>query len=193
MRWESVSEDSAPGRADAPIAVMPVAGAAAPRPARCGQHQDDRRRRRRDLPITCLLFAIGVAVGFAKDNNGVAGLRGRDRLPDRSRGDEGHQRQAQHGRAVGDRGEGVVAGLLYNRYKDIKLPSTSPAFEEETLRADCTGACGLSRARDCVFGYVRQPKVQGVIDTAGHWLTTAGASTAARSFVQVLSTGMLLA
>ena len=105
-----------------PIAVLPVAGLL----LRLGQPDVFNIKMIADaggaifdnLP---LLFAIGVAVGFAKDNNGVAALAGaigylietaimKDIDPKLNMG------------VLSGIIAGVVAGLLYNRYKDIKLP-----------------------------------------------------------------------
>lgn len=105
-----------------PIAVLPVAGLL----LRLGQPDVFNIKMIADaggaifdnLP---LLFAIGVAVGFAKDNNGVAGLAGAI----------GYLIEIAVMKDINDKLNmgvlsgivaGIVAGLLYNRYKDIKLP-----------------------------------------------------------------------
>ncbi|MEX3981338.1 N-acetylglucosamine-specific PTS transporter subunit IIBC [Paraburkholderia sp. EG287A] len=118
-----------------------------------------------------LLFAIGIAVGFAKDNNGVAGLAGA----------LGYLVQIAVMKDINDKLNmgvlsgvvaGVVAGMLYNRFKDIKLPEFLAFFGGKRFVPIVTGLTCL--VLGIVFGYVWGP-VQGVIDTAGHWLTTAGA------------------
>ncbi|MEX3692895.1 N-acetylglucosamine-specific PTS transporter subunit IIBC [Paraburkholderia sp. BR14263] len=118
-----------------------------------------------------LLFAIGIAVGFAKDNNGVAGLAGA----------LGYLVQTAVMKDINDKLNmgvlsgvvaGVVAGMLYNRFKDIKLPEFLAFFGGKRFVPIVTGLTCL--ALGIAFGYVWGP-VQGVIDTAGHWLTTAGA------------------
>ncbi|MEM5315721.1 N-acetylglucosamine-specific PTS transporter subunit IIBC [Paraburkholderia sp. JHI869] len=118
-----------------------------------------------------LLFAIGIAVGFAKDNNGVAGLAGA----------LGYLVQTAVMKDINDKLNmgvlsgvvaGVVAGMLYNRFKDIKLPEFLAFFGGKRFVPIVTGLTCL--VLGIVFGYVWGP-VQGVIDTAGHWLTTAGA------------------
>ncbi|WP_233879455.1 N-acetylglucosamine-specific PTS transporter subunit IIBC [Paraburkholderia flagellata] len=118
-----------------------------------------------------LLFAIGIAVGFAKDNNGVAGLAGA----------LGYLVQTAVMKDINDKLNmgvlsgvvaGVVAGMLYNRFKDIKLPEFLAFFGGKRFVPIVTGVTCL--VLGIVFGYVWGP-VQGVIDTAGHWLTTAGA------------------
>ncbi|HKR38217.1 MAG TPA: N-acetylglucosamine-specific PTS transporter subunit IIBC [Paraburkholderia sp.] len=118
-----------------------------------------------------LLFAIGIAVGFAKDNNGVAGLAGA----------LGYLVQTAVMKDINDKLNmgvlsgvvaGVVAGMLYNRFKDIKLPEFLAFFGGKRFVPIVTGLTCL--VLGIVFGYV-WGAVQGVIDTAGHWLTTAGA------------------
>ncbi|QBQ95972.1 N-acetylglucosamine-specific PTS transporter subunit IIBC [Paraburkholderia pallida] len=118
-----------------------------------------------------LLFAIGIAVGFAKDNNGVAALAGA----------LGYLVETAVMKDINDKLNmgvlsgvvaGVVAGMLYNRFKDIKLPEFLAFFGGKRFVPIVTGlACLLL---GIVFGYAWGP-VQHVIDTAGHWLTTAGA------------------
>jgi N-acetylglucosamine PTS system EIICBA or EIICB component len=155
-----------------PIAVLPVAGLL----LRLGQPDVFNIKMIADaggaifdnLP---LLFAIGVAVGFAKDNNGVAGLAGAI----------GYLIEIAVMKDINDKLNmgvlsgivaGIVAGLLYNKYKDIKLPDYLAFFGGKRFVPIVTGVVCL--VIGIVFGYVWQP-VQGVIDTAGHWLTTAGA------------------
>jgi PTS system N-acetylglucosamine-specific IIC component len=118
-----------------------------------------------------LLFAIGVAVGFAKDNNGVAALAGAI----------GYLVEIAVMKDINDKLNmgvlsgivaGVVAGVLYNRYKDIKLPEYLAFFGGKRFVPIVTGVVCL--VLGIVFGYAWAP-VQAVIDMAGHWLTTAGA------------------
>ncbi|WP_233828082.1 N-acetylglucosamine-specific PTS transporter subunit IIBC [Paraburkholderia sp. ZP32-5] len=155
-----------------PIAVLPVAGLL----LRLGQPDVFNIKMIADagdaifsnLP---LLFAIGVAVGFAKDNNGVAGLAGAI----------GYLVQIAVMKDINDKLNmgvlsgiiaGIVAGLLYNRYKDIKLPDYLAFFGGKRFVPIVTGLICVGLG--IVFGYVWQP-VQSAIDIAGHWLTTAGA------------------
>ncbi|HKU00406.1 MAG TPA: N-acetylglucosamine-specific PTS transporter subunit IIBC [Paraburkholderia sp.] len=118
-----------------------------------------------------LLFAIGIAVGFAKDNNGVAALAGA----------LGYLVETAVMKDINDKLNmgvlsgvvaGVVAGMLYNRFKDIKLPEFLAFFGGKRFVPIVTGLACL--ALGIVFGYAWGP-VQHAIDTAGHWLTTAGA------------------
>ncbi|WP_322058950.1 N-acetylglucosamine-specific PTS transporter subunit IIBC [Paraburkholderia sp. J63] len=118
-----------------------------------------------------LLFAIGIAVGFAKDNNGVAALAGA----------LGYLVETAVMKDINDKLNmgvlsgvvaGVVAGMLYNRFKDIKLPEFLAFFGGKRFVPIVTGLACL--VLGIVFGYAWGP-VQSAIDTAGHWLTTAGA------------------
>jgi PTS system N-acetylglucosamine-specific IIC component len=155
-----------------PIAVLPVAGLL----LRLGQPDVFNIKMIADaggaifdnLP---LLFAIGVAVGFAKDNNGVAGLAGAI----------GYLVQIAVMKDINDKLNmgvlsgiiaGIVAGLLYNRYKDIKLPDYLAFFGGKRFVPIVTGVVCV--VLGIIFGHVWEP-VQNAIDVAGHWLTTAGA------------------
>ena len=152
-----------------PIAVLPVAGLL----LRLGQPDVFNIKMIADagdaifsnLP---LLFAIGVAVGFAKDNNGTAGLAGAIGYLIEIAVMKDINRQAQHGRAVGDRRGYAWRAILYNRYKDIKLPEYLAFFGGKRFVPIVTGVACL--VLGIVFGYVWQP-VQHAIDAAGLWLT----------------------
>jgi len=118
-----------------------------------------------------LLFAIGVAVGFAKDNNGVAALAGAI----------GYLVEIAVMKTIDDKLNmgvlsgiiaGMVAGGLYNRYKDIKLPDYLAFFGGKRFVPIITGVVCLFLG--ILFGYGWQP-IQSAIDVAGNWLTTAGA------------------
>lgn len=155
-----------------PIAVLPVAGIL----LRLGQPDvfdikliaDAGGAIFENLP---LLFAIGVAVGFAKDNNGVAALAGAI----------GYLVEIAVMKDINDKLNmgvlsgiiaGIVAGLLYNRYKDIKLPDYLAFFGGKRFVPIVTGlACVVL---GIALGYVWQ-LVQAAIDATGHWLTNAGA------------------
>ena len=129
-----------------PIAVLPVAGLLLRLgPTRCVQHQDDRRRRRRDLrqPAAAVRDRRGGRLRERQQRRG--GSRGCDRLSGRNRGDEGHQRQAQHGRVVRDRG-GYRRGLAVQQVQGHQAARLPRVLRRETLRADCHRR-GLSGAR----------------------------------------------
>jgi N-acetylglucosamine PTS system EIICBA or EIICB component len=155
-----------------PIAVLPVAGIL----LRLGQQDVLNIKMIADAGGTVfdnlpLLFAIGVAVGFAKENNGVAALAGaigylietaimKDIDPSLNMG------------VLSGILSGVVAGLLYNKYKDIKLPEYLAFFGGKRFVPIVTGLVCV--VLGIALGYVWQP-VQHAIDAAGQWITTAGA------------------
>ena len=155
-----------------PIAVLPVAGLL----LRLGQPDVFNIKMIADagdaiftnLP---LLFAIGVAVGFAKDNNGTAGLAGAI----------GYLIEIAVMKDINDKLNmgvlsgilaGCVAGYLYNRYKDIKLPEYLAFFGGKRFVPIVTGVTCL--VLGIILGYVWTP-IQAAIDAAGGWLTGAGA------------------
>lgn len=117
-----------------------------------------------------LIFAIGIAVGFAKENNGVAGLAG-------AIGqlvlvavlkviDEKINMGVMSGIIIG-----LTAGSLYNRFYDIKLPPYLAFFGGKRFVPIITGLSAV--ALGVIFGYV-WPPVQSALDAFGHWLIGAG-------------------
>ncbi|WP_434632269.1 N-acetylglucosamine-specific PTS transporter subunit IIBC [Chromobacterium sp. CV08] len=117
-----------------------------------------------------LIFAIGVAVGFAKDNNGTSGLAGAI----------GYLVLTAVLKVLDDKINmgvlsgilsGLVAGYLYNRYKDIKLPSYLAFFGGKRFVPIVTGFGML--VLGAVLGYV-WPPVQHGIDSVGKWLIATG-------------------
>ncbi|MCU1719597.1 N-acetylglucosamine-specific PTS transporter subunit IIBC [Pseudomonas sp. 5P_3.1_Bac2] len=117
-----------------------------------------------------LIFAIGIAVGFARDNNGTAGLAG----------------------AIGylvllavlktidpsiDMGvlagiiSGLTAGALYNRFKDIKLPEYLAFFGGRRFVPIATGLCTLCLG--LLLGLIWPPLQHG-INSLGQLLLDSG-------------------
>jgi PTS system N-acetylglucosamine-specific IIC component len=161
-----------------PIAVLPVAGLM----LRCGQP---------DLLNIAfiaaagdavfhnlgLLFAIGVAVGFAKDGNGAAGLagvvcylvavNGAEALmsvpPDKLAGFTGKAADlataafkadtlSQLGVPLGIL-SGVIAGVAYNRFGQIKLPDYLAFFGGRRFVPIVSGLAGLGLALPVGLGW----------------------------------------
>ncbi|WP_110689557.1 N-acetylglucosamine-specific PTS transporter subunit IIBC [Salinicola endophyticus] len=117
-----------------------------------------------------LIFAIGVAVGLADDDNGAAGLAGvigylvleavlETLNPDINMG-------VLAGIIIGS-----VAGLLYNRYKAIKLPDYLAFFGGRRFIPIVTGLSAV--ALGGLFGVI-WPPIQHAIDQLGQWLIDAG-------------------
>jgi len=117
-----------------------------------------------------IIFAIGIAVGFAKDNNGTAGLAGvigylvmisTLKVLDAS---------INMGMLAGIV-SGLMAGALYNRFKDIKLPEYLAFFGGRRFVPIVTGfsAVGLG----VLFGYI-WPPIQHGINSFGTLLMESG-------------------
>ena len=117
-----------------------------------------------------MIFAIGIAVGFAKDNNGTAGLAGvigylvmisTLKVLDPS---------INMGMLAGIV-SGSMAGALYNRFKDIKLPEYLAFFGGRRFVPIVTGfaAVGLG----VVFGYI-WPPIQHGINSFGTLMMESG-------------------
>ena len=154
-----------------PIAVLPVAGLL----LRLGQPD------LMGIPVMAqagdaifgnlaLLFAIGVAVGFAKDNNGASGLAGAIGYLVLTAVLKVIDAKINMGVLAGITA-GISAGLLYNRYKDIALPSYLAFFGGRRFVPIVTGFAMLLAG--VVLGYIWPPIQQG-IDALGHWVIGAG-------------------
>lgn len=117
-----------------------------------------------------LIFAIGVAVGFAKDNHGTAGLAGAIGYLVLTAVLKATDAKINMGVLAGITA-GLSAGWLYNRYKDIALPSYLSFFGGKRFVPIVTGFAMLLAG--VVLGRV-WPPIQGGIDAVGHWLIGAG-------------------
>lgn len=117
-----------------------------------------------------LLFAIGVAFGLAKNNQGAAGLAGAVGYlvitnvattmdPDINMG------------VLAGMVAGILAGVLYNKYHDIKLPEFLGFFGGKRFVPIVTSFAAL--AIGILFGYI-WPSIQGGIDSVGNWMIGAG-------------------
>lgn len=158
-----------------PIAVLPVAGLL----LRLGQPD------LLDIPFVAaagsavfdnlgLLFALGIAVGFARENNGAAGLAGLVCFIVATRGAETLvvvPASATHGLSADLAGlaeaawrdkaiaklsvpmgilSGLIAGSFYNRYANIRLPAYLAFFGGKRFVPILSGLAGLGLA--LVFG-----------------------------------------
>ncbi|MCM3718694.1 N-acetylglucosamine-specific PTS transporter subunit IIBC [Fictibacillus phosphorivorans] len=125
-----------------------------------------------------LIFAIGVAVGLAKDSNGAAGLagaigyfvltEGAVKFAETNLGFEGKFDMSVLGGILA----GVVAGLLYNKFSDIKLPDWLSFFGGKRFVPIVTAGTMVVLA--LVFGFI-WPTIQGILEDVGTWITSAGA------------------
>lgn len=180
-----------------PIAVLPVAGLL----LRLGQSD------MLDIPFIAaagdaifsnlgLIFAIGVAVGLARENNGAAGLAGAVAFlvtveggksllaipPDvaasftdtASRGlAEAAWKAKELGKLSVPAGilSGLTAGWLYNRYSGIKLPEYLAFFGGRRFVPIAAGFAGLIGAAIFGLGF---PALETGIDALSRWVVGAG-------------------
>jgi PTS system N-acetylglucosamine-specific IIC component len=174
-----------------PIAVLPIAALL----LRLGQPDMF------DLPFVAaagnaifsnlgLLFAAGVAVGLARENHGAAALAGVVayvvategakallRLPpDIATAAEVEQvawRAKEIAKLSVPAGilSGIVAGILYNRFSNIKLPDYLAFFAGRRFVPIAAGLAGVIGA--VLFGY-GFPWFEAAVDTLSRWVVSAG-------------------
>ena len=143
-----------------------------------------------------LLFGIGVAVGLARENHGAAGLAGAVCFFVLTEGAKalltvtpdvtaGFTDQAARDLAVAawktkqlDKLSvpagilsGLAAGMLYNRFSDIKLPDYLAFFGGRRFVPIVAGAVGLLFA--VIFG-IGFPYLEAGIDQLSHWVVESG-------------------
>ncbi|WP_410054163.1 N-acetylglucosamine-specific PTS transporter subunit IIBC [Cupriavidus sp. BIC8F] len=158
-----------------PIAVLPVAGLL----LRLGQPDvfDIKLMAEAGNAVfanLALLFAIGVAVGFARDNNGAAALAGTIGYLVLTTVMKTIDKSLDMGVLAGIVA-GAVAGGLYNRYRNVALPPYLGFFAGKRFVPIVTALCCLLLG--IVLAYAWAP-VQAGINAAGAWLTTAGSAGA---------------
>jgi PTS system N-acetylglucosamine-specific IIC component len=142
-----------------------------------------------------LLFAVGVAVGFARESHGAAGLAGAVGFFITIKGTEalvqvppavleGLVGAARDLAVAGYKARlaskismpagilsGLLAGLLYNRYKDIKLPEYLAFFGGRRFVPIITGLACLGLALVFGFGW---PVIETGLDTVSRSVFSAG-------------------
>jgi PTS system N-acetylglucosamine-specific IIC component len=143
-----------------------------------------------------LIFAIGVAVGLARENHGAAGLAGAIAYLVTIEGgkallavppavsaafaDQATQTLAivawkakEFGKLSVPAGilSGLVAGWLYNRYAGIKLPDYLAFFGGRRFVPIAAGFAGLIGATLFGLGF---PVLEAAIDTLSRWVVGAG-------------------
>ena len=143
-----------------------------------------------------LLFAIGIAVGLAKENHGAAGLGGVVAFLVATKGAEvlinvppevlavatndAHRGLAMAAYKAKQLGKvsvplgivcGIVAGALYNRYHDIKLPDYLAFFGGRRFVPIVAGAAGVVLAFAFGLGF---PAVERGMDTLSHVVIESG-------------------
>lgn len=123
-----------------------------------------------------LLFAIGISVGLADDNNGSAGLAGAIGYFVFTNVTYSFAEQLYQGSSIIDMGvlagmiAGIVAGLLYNKYKEIRLPQFLGFFGGKRFVPIVTSFVMLLLG--LVFGGI-WPNIQESINSFGNTIATS--------------------
>ena len=155
-----------------PIAVLPVAGLL----LRLGQPDT------LNIPFMAaagsavfnflpLLFAIGIAVGLAKENHGLAGLAGFVSFEILSYGSTAINSANNLG-YLGAIVAGLITGWLFNRLSQVKSTVLEPIGGGRGIAVILIAL--LSVVLSIAFGYI-WPFVQDAFNTLGHWLGATGA------------------
>ncbi|SCK02188.1 EIICBA-Glc 2 [uncultured Clostridium sp.] len=127
-----------------------------------------------------LLFAIGISVGLADDNNGTAGLAGAIGYFVFTNVSHSFAGQLYQSISSGGRFEtgllagifsGIAAGLIYNKYKDIKLPQFLGFFGGKRFVPIATSLVMVLIG--LLFGWV-WPNIQENINAFGNMIATSG-------------------
>ncbi|MFW7677144.1 PTS N-acetyl glucosamine transporter subunit IIABC [Klebsiella pneumoniae] len=118
-----------------------------------------------------LIFAIGVASSWSKDNAGSAALAGAVGYFVMTKAMVTINPEINMGVLAGII-TGLVAGAVYNRWAGIKLPDFLSFFGGKRFVPIATGFFCLILA--AIFGYV-WPPVQHAIHSGGEWIVSSGA------------------
>ena len=121
-----------------------------------------------NLPI---IFAIGIAVGFAEENNGVAGIAATVGYFVLTKVAVTFDDTINMGVLAGII-VGIVAGVLYNKFKDIKVPQFLGFFGGKRFVPIITSLVCLLLG--IVSGYV-WPLIQNGLNNFGMWIVGLGA------------------
>lgn len=118
-----------------------------------------------------LIFAIGIAVGFADENNGTAGLAGVVGYFVLTKVATTFNDKINMGVLAGII-TGILAGVLYNKYKAIKLPDFFGFFGGKRFVPIITSFyCTIL---GILFGFI-WPPIQNVLTTVGNSIAGSGA------------------
>ena len=137
-----------------------------------------------------LLFAAGVAVGLARENHGAAALAGVVgyvvategakvllQLPPDILSSAEVEQAAWRAKEISKLSvpagilSGIVAGLLYNRFSNIRLPDYLAFFAGRRFVPIAAGFVGVIGA--VLFGY-GFPWFEAAVDTLSRWVVSAG-------------------
>jgi PTS system N-acetylglucosamine-specific IIC component len=118
-----------------------------------------------------LIFAVGIAVGLADENNGIAGLAATIGFLVLTTVAKSFDETINMGVLAGIY-SGILGASLYNKYKAIKLPDFLGFFGGRRFVPIITSFWMLLSG--VILGYV-WPVIQGYIDAFGNMLSNAGA------------------
>ncbi|MGL4662503.1 MAG: N-acetylglucosamine-specific PTS transporter subunit IIBC [Culicoidibacterales bacterium] len=118
-----------------------------------------------------ILFAIGIAVGFAKDNNGSAGLSGAVAFFTLTACAISINKDIKMG-VFGGLIAGIIAGELYNRFHNIKLPDFLGFFSGRRFVPIVSGFTAVFAG--FILGYV-WPIIQHGLDNFTSFVVSLGA------------------
>ena len=118
-----------------------------------------------------LIFAIGIAVGLAEENNGVAGLAGAIGYLVLTAVAKSFDKTIDMGVLAGIYA-GILGGYLYNKYKAIRLPDFLGFFGGRRFVPIVTSI--LMLLSGVVAGFI-WPHIQTAISAFGNMLAGAGA------------------
>lgn len=119
-----------------------------------------------------LLFAIGIAIGLAEENNGVAGLAGAVGYFVLTKVAGTFDQTINMGVLAGIV-SGVLAAYLYNKYKAIKVPDFLGFFGGKRFVPIITSFYTLILGVLAGYGW---PLVQQLISSVGNTIATSGAT-----------------
>ncbi len=117
-----------------------------------------------------LIFAIGVSVGLSKDNAGASALAGAIGYLVFTAAIGSLDKDINMGVLSGII-MGITAGLIYNRFYQIKLVEWLAFFGGRRFVPIATSACALILAYVFHFAW---PPIQGVIDAVANWVIGSG-------------------
>ncbi|MGL4346423.1 MAG: PTS transporter subunit EIIC [Cellulosilyticaceae bacterium] len=117
-----------------------------------------------------LLFALGIAIGLAKENHGAAALAGAIGylILDTTAVTINPEIKLN---AFGGIIAGIVAGNLYNRFNTIKVPDFLGFFGGKRFVPIVTGVTSLLIGG--ALGYI-WPPIQNMLNTVGEWSANSG-------------------
>lgn len=117
-----------------------------------------------------LIFAVGVAVGFAFDGGGAAALAGAVGYLTLTKAMVTINKDVNMGVLAGIL-SGVLAGQLYNRFHNVKLPEFLGFFGGRRFVPIASAASSIVLA--LIFGFI-WPPIQDAIHGVGNWIVGAG-------------------